>query len=64
MYPIEREDYVNAYIGAMTEEIRQSRLRNSFESETTGAVDRLYRTVADKLSSWHHGTRGTPARTA
>ena len=59
MYPIEREDYVNAYIGAMTEEIRQNRLRNSVEPETTGAVDRLYRTVADKLSSWHRGTRGT-----
>ena len=59
MYPIEREDYVNAYISAMTEEIRQSRISNKFEADTTGAVDRLYRTVADKLSSWRHGTRGT-----
>ncbi len=59
MYPIEREDYVNAYIGAMTEEIRQNRLRNSVETDSTGAADRLYRTVADKLSSWRHGTRGT-----
>ena len=64
MYPIEREDFVNAYIGAMTEEIRQTRLRDSVESESSGAVGRLYRTVADKLSSWHHGARGTPARTA
>ncbi len=64
MYPIEREDYVNAYIGAMTEEIRQNRLRNSVEPETTGAVDRLYRTVADMLSSWHHGARGTTPRPA
>ncbi len=49
MYPIEREDYVNAYIGAMTEEIRQNRLLKSVEPETTGAVDRLYRSVAEKL---------------
>jgi hypothetical protein len=59
MYPIEREDYVNAYIGAMTEEIRQTRIRRNVEPETTGAVDRLYSAVADKLTSWHHGTRGT-----
>ena len=59
MYPIEREDYVNAYIGAMTEEIRQNRLRKSVEPESSGAVDRLYRAVADRLSSWHHGTRST-----
>jgi len=59
MYPIEREDYVNAYIGAMTEEIRQSRLSNKVETDSTGAVDRLYRTVANKLSNWRHGTRGT-----
>ena len=61
MYPIEREDSVNAYIGAMTEEIRQSRLSNKVEADTKGAVDRLYRTVADNLRSWHHGTRGTTA---
>jgi hypothetical protein len=41
MYPIEREDYVNAYIGAMTEEIRQTRIRRNVEPETTGTVDRL-----------------------
>ena len=59
MIPIEREDYVNAYIGAMTEEIRQTRIRKNVEPEPTGAVDRLYRVVADKLSSWHRGAPGT-----
>jgi hypothetical protein len=66
MYPIEREDCVNAYIRAMTEEIRQTRIRKNVEPEITGAVDRLYRAVADKLSSWHHGSRSmtTPLSTA
>jgi hypothetical protein len=59
MIPIEREDYVNAYIGAMTEEIRQTRIRKSVGPETTGTVDRLYRSVADKLTRWHHGPRST-----
>ncbi len=59
MYPIEREDCVNAYIGAMTEEIRHTRLLKSVEPETTGAVDRLCRSVANKLSSWHRGAPGT-----
>jgi hypothetical protein len=54
MIPIEPEDYVNAYIGAMTEEIRKS-----VEPGPTGAVDRLYCNVADRLSDWHHGSRGT-----
>lgn len=45
----------------MTEEIRQSRLSNKVGADTKGAVDRLYRTVADNLRSWHHGTRGTTA---
>ena len=59
MYPIEREDYVNAYIGAMTEEIRRDRIAKAVDSESTGAVDRLYRAVADKLSGWHRGVRDT-----
>ena len=59
MYPIEREDYVNAYIGAMTEEIRQTRIRKSVEPENTGTVDRLYRSVANKLRSWNSGAQGT-----
>ncbi|MEA2009934.1 MAG: hypothetical protein U9N78_04440 [Actinomycetota bacterium] len=59
MYPIEREDYVNAYIGAITEEINKSKLLNSVQPESSGAVDRLYRAVADKLSGWSHGTRST-----
>ncbi|MEA2009628.1 MAG: hypothetical protein U9N78_02885 [Actinomycetota bacterium] len=50
MYPIEREDYVNAYIGAMTEEINKSKLLNSVQSESSGAVDRLYQAVVRILN--------------
>jgi len=63
MYPIEREDYVNAYIGAMTEEIQRSKLRKSIEPESTGSIDRLYRAVANRLGNWSRGA-GVTARSS
>ncbi|MEN8113662.1 MAG: hypothetical protein ABFS21_04690 [Actinomycetota bacterium] len=61
MYPIEREDYINAYIGAISEEIRQSRVRSHTARDTEGSIDRLYRTVARMLNVRRRGDH-RPAR--
>ena len=51
MYPIEREDYINAYIAAISDEMRQSRRSQQLaEGRPLGAVDRLYRTVSRILN--------------
>ncbi len=61
MYPIEREDYVNAYIGAMTEEMKRSGFAKSTNPEPTGSFDRFTKVVAGKLSNWRRGA-ARPAR--
>ena len=61
MYPIEREDYVDAYIGAMTEEMRRSGFTKSTNPEPAGSFDRLTKVVAGKLTSWRRGA-ARPAR--
>ena len=61
MYPIERQDYVNAYISAMTEEMKESGFATSTNPEPRGAFDRFSKVVAEKLSSWRSGA-ARPAR--
>ncbi|MEN8235395.1 MAG: hypothetical protein ABFR89_10800 [Actinomycetota bacterium] len=61
MYPIERDDYVNAYISAMTEEMKESGFGQSTNPESTRSSDRFTKVVAEKLSSWRRGA-ARPAR--
>ncbi|MEN8115023.1 MAG: hypothetical protein ABFS21_11625 [Actinomycetota bacterium] len=61
MYPIEREDYVNAYISAMTKEMQESGFATSTNPEPSGAFDRFTKVVAEKLTSWRSGA-ARPAR--
>ena len=56
MYPIEREDYVNAYISAISDEMRQSRRNQQASKTTSGALERLYRSVAGMLNRGAAGT--------
>ncbi|MEN8114803.1 MAG: hypothetical protein ABFS21_10495 [Actinomycetota bacterium] len=48
MFPI--EGYVNAYIHAISTEMRQSRADRHSARDTEGAIDRLSRTVARMLN--------------
>jgi hypothetical protein len=59
MYPIERDDYINAYIGAISEEMRRSRAGRHHAIGTSGALDRLYRSVAGLLNRGGAGTHQT-----
>ncbi|MEA3511045.1 MAG: hypothetical protein U9R51_06370 [Actinomycetota bacterium] len=55
MYPIEREDYVNAYIGAITAEMQDSGFATSTNPEPSGTLDRSTRVVAEKLTNRRSG---------
>ncbi len=49
MYPIERTDYINAYIGAISEEIQQSRIGRTKPSDRSRPLDRFSNAVARLL---------------
>ena len=57
VYPIEREDYINAYTAAISEEMRQSRQNRQASKATPGALERLYGTVAGLLKRGAAGTQ-------
>ncbi|MEN8113028.1 MAG: hypothetical protein ABFS21_01460 [Actinomycetota bacterium] len=59
MYPIERADYINAYIGALSEEMRHVRRGGHAATTRFGSLDRLYGTVAGLLKRGATGTRQT-----
>jgi hypothetical protein len=49
MYPIERTDYINAYIGAISEEMKDARIANPKRHGRTGSFDRFSSAVARLL---------------
>ena len=51
MYPIERTDYINAYIGAISDEMRQARIARPKSSDRFRSFDRFYKAVAQLLRS-------------
>jgi hypothetical protein len=57
MYPIERSEYVNAYIAAISEEMKQARRNQQKAQGSPGAFDRFHRTVARIL---HKESTGPP----
>ena len=57
MYPIERSEYVNAYIAAISQEMRQARHSEQTAQESPDAFDRFHRTVARIL---HKESTGPP----
>ncbi len=59
MYPIEREDYINAYISAISDEMRQSRRNQRAARTTAGTFNRLYESVAGMLNRGVAGTKQT-----
>ncbi|MEN8235844.1 MAG: hypothetical protein ABFR89_13090 [Actinomycetota bacterium] len=59
MYPIEREDYVNAYIAAISDEMRQARHTQQAGEAASGAFDRLHGIVAGLLKRGATGTHQT-----
>ncbi len=46
MYPIERTDYINAYIGAISEEMKDARIANPKRRGRIGSFDRFSAAVA------------------
>lgn len=59
MYPIERKEYINAHIAAISEEMKQARHDQQNAQGSPDAFDRFHRTVARIL---HKESTG-PART-
>ena len=49
MYPIERTDYINAHIGAISEEMRDARIEGPRRGGRTGSLDRFSKAVARLL---------------
>lgn len=49
MYPIERTEYINAYIGAISEEIRDARIPRPKRQSRIGSFDRFSSAVARLL---------------
>ena len=57
MYPIERSDYINAHIAAISEEMKQARHSQQNAQESPDAFDRFHRTIARIL---HRESTGPP----
>ena len=57
MYPIERDDYVKAYMAAISEEIRQARHSQRNAQGLSDAFDRFHKTISRVL---HRNTSGPP----
>jgi len=49
MYPIERTDYINAYIGAISEEMKNARISGPRRHRWTASLDRFSSAVARLL---------------
>ena len=57
MYPIERDEYVKAYIAAISEEMKQTRHSPQNTQGSSDAFDRFHRTLARIL---HRESTGPP----
>ena len=57
MYPIERDEYINAHIAAISEDMRQARHDQQKAPGSTDAFDRIHRTIARIL---HREGTGPP----
>jgi len=54
VYPMDREAYIHAYLGAMKEEIEQANFaRENGCDDSTQPGDHFFRSIAEKLSHWH-----------
>jgi len=64
MYPIVREDYINAYISAISDEMRQSRQTRQAARTSARTLNRLHESVAWMLkrgaSRTGHATNPRP----
>jgi hypothetical protein len=49
MYPIERTDYINAYIGAISDEMKNARIGRPKRHNRTGSLDRFPNVIARLL---------------
>ncbi|MCL1693468.1 MAG: hypothetical protein M3096_07290 [Actinomycetia bacterium] len=61
MYPIERTDYINAYIGAISDEMRQARIARPKSSDRFRALDRFSKAVAQLLRTGSREIQVTPS---
>jgi len=57
MYPIERDEYVKAYMAAISEEMKQSRHHQQKATGSSDAFDRFHRTISRVL---HRNASGPP----
>jgi len=57
MYPIERDEYVKAYIAAISEEMSQTRHSQRNVQGSADAFDRFHKTISRVL---HRNTSGPP----
>ncbi|MCL1693960.1 MAG: hypothetical protein M3096_09765 [Actinomycetia bacterium] len=49
MYPIERTDFINAYIGAISDEMKNARISRPKRHNGTGSLDRFSNAIARLL---------------
>jgi hypothetical protein len=56
MYPIERTDYINAYIGAISEEMRDARVGRRKPEDRSGSLDRFSSVVGRFLRTRSRGS--------
>ncbi len=49
MYPIQRDDYVNAYIAAISQEMRESKHGHRNAADRSRAYDRFRKTITRVL---------------
>lgn len=59
MYPIERTDYINAYIGAISEEMRDARIGRRKPTGQSRSLDRFSSAIAKLLRTGSQGSAST-----
>lgn len=61
MYPIERTDYINAYIGAISDEMRQARITGPKSSDRFRPFERFSKAAAQLLRTGSREIQITPS---
>jgi len=56
MYPIERAEYINAYIGAISEEMKDARFGRQKPTGRSGSLNRFSNAVAKLLRTGPQGS--------
>lgn len=60
MYPIDQTDYIKAHIGAISEEMRDSRIGWQKQNDSSGSLHRLYGAIDRLMSRGSKATQPIP----